>query len=105
MSIQAYKYINLNDGKILLKKINIQDTEYKITNKPNGDKILEKINKNQPDIDKTKQVNTIMNYISKFIENGNKILNDGNNILHLWRFKMPIFQQKNKQKFGKAKFI
>ena len=81
MSIQAYKYINLNDGKILLKKINIQDTEYKITNKPNGDKILEKINKNQPDIDKTKQVNTIMNYISKFIENGNKILNDGNNIL------------------------
>ena len=42
--MEIYKFINLDNGNILLEKIIIDDKNYMIINKNNGDKILQKVN-------------------------------------------------------------
>ena len=42
--MEIYKFINLDTGNILLEKIIIDDKNYMIINKNNGDKILQKVN-------------------------------------------------------------
>jgi hypothetical protein len=48
-----------------------------------------------------------MNYLKEYnilkLQNGGNIGEEIRTFLHLWRFIMPIFQQKNKQKFDKHK--
>ena len=41
--MEVYKFINLNNGDILLEKVIIDNIDYCIINKNNGDKILKKI--------------------------------------------------------------
>jgi hypothetical protein len=40
--METYKFINLDNGDILLQKLIIDDTNYIIINKENGDKLLKK---------------------------------------------------------------
>ena len=41
--METYKFVQLDDGNILLQKIIIDNTSYTIINKDNGDKLLKKI--------------------------------------------------------------
>ena len=43
--MEIYKYTNLENGNILLKKVIINTNNYIIENKESGDKILKKIQK------------------------------------------------------------
>jgi hypothetical protein len=96
--MEIYKYKNLDNGDILLEKVNINTNNYIIENKGSGDKILRKIqNVNITDIsvlknydfkkssilsceinDNTDEIKLkykpILDYVYKIINNGAKII-------------------------------
>jgi hypothetical protein len=41
--METYKFVELDNGDILLQKISIDETSYTIINNDNGDKLLKKI--------------------------------------------------------------
>lgn len=41
--MKVYKFINLDNGDILLEKVQILEENYKIIDKTNGDKLFKKI--------------------------------------------------------------
>ena len=95
--MEVYKFNNLENGNILLEKIILDDTNYAITNKNNGDKLLQKITSiNITDINNIKKYdfrksnilscllddNEIIKLKYKSIlENIYKIINDGTKII------------------------
>ena len=95
--MEVYKFKNLENGDILLEKIILDDTNYTITNKNNGDKLLKKITSiNITDINdirkydfrkssivscllndeemKKLKYKSILEYIYKLINDGTKII-------------------------------
>ena len=95
--MEVYKFKNLENGDILLEKMILDDTNYTITNKNNGDKLLKKITSiNITDINdirkydfrkssivscllndeemKKLKYKSILEYIYKLINDGTKII-------------------------------
>ncbi len=68
--METYKFIKLDNGDILLRKIVIDDANYTVINKGNGDKLLKKItNINVTDIKNIKDYNFKKSIISKCLIN------------------------------------
>jgi hypothetical protein len=95
--MEVYKFKNLENGDILLEKVLLDNTNYTITNKNNGDKLLKKITKidindvndiKKYDFRKSNILSCLLNdeEITKLkyksiLENIYKIINDGTKII------------------------
>ena len=95
--MEVYKFKNLENGDILLEKIILDDTNYTIINKNNGDKLLKKITSvnindahdiKKYDFKKSNILSCLINdeEITKLkykliLENIYKIINDGTKII------------------------
>lgn len=75
--MEIYKYIELNNGDILLEKIIINTMNYNIINKSNGDKILKRnyniIIKNKGNIDEIRKYDLTKSVVLECIINNTKI--------------------------------
>jgi hypothetical protein len=95
--MEVYKFKNLENGDILLEKIILDDTNYTITNKNNGDKLLKKITSvniidvtdiTKYDFRKSNILSCLLNdeeiiklKYKSILENIYKIINDGTKII------------------------
>jgi hypothetical protein len=95
--MEVYKFLNLDNGDILLEKVVLDNTNYTITHKNNGDKLLKKITSvNISDFNDIKKYDfrksTILSCLlddeeitklkyKSILENIYKIINDGTKII------------------------
>lgn len=95
--MEVYKFKNLENGDILLEKVLLDNTNYTITNKNNGDKLLKKITKidindvndiKKYDFRKSNILSCLLNdeeltklKYKSILENIYKIINDGTKII------------------------
>jgi len=95
--MEVYKFKNLDNGDVLLEKVVLDNTNYTIINKNNGDKILKKItsvniidvnNIKKYDFKKSNILSCLLNdneiiklKYKSILENIYKIINDGTKII------------------------
>jgi hypothetical protein len=107
--MEVYKFIKLDNGDILLEKVVLDNTNYTIINKNNGDKILKKITAiNITDINDIKKYDfRKSNILSCLLENDEmiklkyksileniyKIINDGTKIIKISKLNIKTIKK------------